>query len=200
MKIHNHLLPVRATFTLLAVLQVFLCGQIAAQTVSLESSMITSSRVFMQNPDFSLNPAPDLMKRKVVFKKLARLTPAFHEWHSEYKVQSWSRYTDNVLRPKLTLDFPDHVMDITSQGNWQNIKQRHFAEPIPALFSTSNLKVSSLQSTWVSADRHWEVSAIITDPADERLFNNLSDLSSMGANRLRQAPSRHLWLGVHWKF
>lgn len=199
MKIHNHLLPVRATFTLLAVLQVFLCGQIAAQTISLESSMITASSVFMQNPDFRLYPAPELMKRKVVFKKLVRLTPAFHEWHSEYKIQSWSRYA-NILGSKLTLDFPDYVMDVTNQGGWLNIKQRHFAEPIPALFSTSSLKVSSLQSTWVSADRHWEVSAIMTDPADERLFKNLSDLSSMGADRLRQAPSRHLWLGVHWKF
>jgi len=81
-----------------------------------------------------------------------------------------------------------------------NMERHHLSERVPAILTTSRLKVSLLQSTWKSEDANWLIEATLTDPADERLFKSLSDLSAMQGDSLRQTPSRHWWIGFKRQF
>ncbi len=200
MKIHNQRISSKAIITLLAVLQVVVCGQVSAQSLSFESTMITATRVFMPNRDFMIGAKPESLTKKLVLRKVTRLTPAFHQWQSDFELQSWKRHTGQLPAVATGTDYSGKTLIMNTQGEMINVKQSLFAKPISASLNSTNLNVATLESTWVSSDRDWEVSAIMTDPGNERLFSNLSDLSSMGADMLRQAPSRHLWLRLQRKF
>jgi hypothetical protein len=70
----------------------------------------------------------------------------------------------------------------------------------PPLLSTYRLNVSQLQGSWSPAGQDWIITATLTDPADERLFKSVTDLTGMSQDMLRQTPSRHWWIGVQKKF
>jgi hypothetical protein len=70
---------------------------------------------------------------------------------------------------------------------------------LPFSLPVSGLEVSILQGSLHSA-HGWEMSVAVTDPGDERLFKNPTDLFAMNGSLLRQVPSRHWWFSVRRSF
>jgi len=93
-----------------------------------------------------------------------------------------------------------HGTDLAQESEGLGIGHRSLDRHTPALLSTYRLKVSQLQGSWSPAGQDWVITATLTDPADERLFKSVTDLTEMSQDMLRQTPSRHWWIGVQRKF
>ena len=204
MLIHNHRLTSRATLTLFAVLQVILCNTSTAQIMSLESSIMMSSSTVLEGSSYwypnerlaSLPKSPD--------KKTINLLSDFFLWKEG--IEKGALNPDKTGKAYLSGGdkYQRHYFKSSDDATWLGDERIIQAENNPVPIRGSKLNVSSLQRGWVSDDLNWEVSAVLTDPGDERNFKNLSDLSviesAADTDMLRLAPTRNWWLSFKRKF
>lgn len=204
MIIHNHHLTSRATLTLFVLLQVILCNTSTAQIISLESSIMMSSSTLLEGSSYwypneqiaSMPKSPD--KRTISFLS------DFFLWKEG--IEKGTSNSDKNSNAYLSGgdQYQRHYFNASDDTAWLENEKILQAENNPVPIRGSRLKVSSLQGGWISADLNWEVSAVLTDPGDERNFKNLSDLSviesTADTDMLRLAPTRHWWLSFKRKF
>lgn len=96
-----------------------------------------------------------------------------------------------------TLRLPSGAIATRAPG-W--LAEVHAAANLAGTNSVPGFSVPSLQASWHSRRQHWRLSLRVTDLARENLFTNLTDLSTIEANRLQQWPDRHWWFGVERRF
>ena len=195
---------VTKTLFRLACLPALLCSmQLQAQAITLEASTMTGALLIPVTTDAASLAQPAAGKLSVT--------------QAGDALQSWVK-TGYQPVPGLSINKPatSNWPDTLPAANFNpapeqfppsfalpgrfDIGYRALSETDPALLSTVRLRVSSIEGVWSPSGVDWELSAALTDPADERLFKSLSDLTAMSGVTLRQAPARHWWLGIRRRF
>lgn len=189
------------------ILPLLLSTPLQAQTLLLEASTITAMTELWQMPLVSEDTglaepvAPGQPTSRMVGEFMPTVSggldfvssfPGIKSLNSSYDPVTWQ--TENF-----TPGYQQFIPAFSLPGRF-DVGHHSLAETDPALLSTVRLRVSSIEKVWSPSGENWEISAALTDPADERLFKSLSDLTAMSGETLRQAPARHWWLGIRKKF